>query len=452
MGDWTDAVYLSTDGIWDINDPLLGTVDHTGGLAQGEVYAGSLNTVIPGTPPGDYHILVRSDVTNQEGETDEANNVVASPPLTLSFHTLVANGPASSGTLSPSDNVDLYALHVNGGDNVGLGLDGLTTSAVNELYASFEAIPTRLSYDFRSVKDETVVNRQNQMLTFTAPPGGGTLYVLVYGDQIDASGSSPYRLSATTGPFVVTSITPDQNTNRIDPEPGPGFLRTSPYDGRVVPGLVTVSGAGFSDGTTVEFIGSDGSIRLPASTQFVSSSTLVLNLDLPNWPADVYDVRITKGSTIYTSPHAFTVVAGGAPQLETNIIVPDTLSYLYPTKQTIWVEYANTGDAAMPAPLLTIHVDFDGLITADPTLAIPFSGIGGEPAGVTDTVQVMAAGSGATPGILEPGDSGRIPIYWIGLGKNHDHPAVTVSLSTLTADDVTWTRPPQVTAAGALAR
>ena len=93
---------------------------------------------------------------------------------------------------------------------------------------------------------------------------------------------------------------------------------------------------------------------------------------------------------------------------ETNIIVPDTLSYLYPTKQTIWVEYANTGDAAMPAPLLTIHVDFDGLITADPTLAIPFSGIGGEPAGVTDTVQIMAPGSGAMPGILSraiPGES-----------------------------------------------
>ena len=35
VGDWTDGVYLSTDGIWDINDPLLGTVAHTGGLAAG---------------------------------------------------------------------------------------------------------------------------------------------------------------------------------------------------------------------------------------------------------------------------------------------------------------------------------------------------------------------------------------------------------------------------------
>ena len=139
--------------------------------------------------------------------------------------------------------------------------------------------------------------------------------MLVYGDQFDSSGSNAYRLSATTGPFVVTSITPDRNSSRVALEPGPGLFLDNPSIGRVVPGSVTVSGAGFDETTTVEFIGSDGSIRLPAATQFVSSSTLVLDLDLPNWPADVYDVRITKGSTIYTSPHAFTVVAGGEPQL-----------------------------------------------------------------------------------------------------------------------------------------
>src|SRR4051794_15311219 len=85
---WTDGVYLSTDGTWDIRDPLLGTVPHTGGLAQGEVYTGSLNAVIPGVLPGNYRILVRSDVTNQERETDEANNLVVSPALSLTVHAL----------------------------------------------------------------------------------------------------------------------------------------------------------------------------------------------------------------------------------------------------------------------------------------------------------------------------------------------------------------------------
>src|SRR5262249_4181667 len=61
------------------------------------------------------------------------------------------------------------------------------------------------------------------------------------------------------------------------------------------------------------------------------------------------------------------------------------------------------------------------------------------PAGVSDTVQVLATGSGATPGILQPGDSGRIPVYYIGLGTDAHYPLVTFSLSNLTADDVSWT-------------
>ena len=161
----------------------------------------------------------------------------------MSVLSLVSNGPASTGALTSADPADYYAVHVDGGDNLGLVLDGLAASGVNELYASFDSIPTRLSYDGRSVTGETFVNRQNQMLALTAPPGGGTYYVLVYGDQIDSSGSNAYRLSATTGPFVVTSITPDQGSNRQpnldNPFGGP--------QGRVIPETATIS-AGIQPG------------------------------------------------------------------------------------------------------------------------------------------------------------------------------------------------------------
>ena len=53
---------------WDINDTLLATVPHTGGLAQNQTYTGSATVVIPGVLPGNYHILVRADVANQEKE------------------------------------------------------------------------------------------------------------------------------------------------------------------------------------------------------------------------------------------------------------------------------------------------------------------------------------------------------------------------------------------------
>jgi hypothetical protein len=46
-GSWTDAVYLSSDGTWNIDDPLLGYVEHDGGVAAGGSYTGSLTA----TPP-----------------------------------------------------------------------------------------------------------------------------------------------------------------------------------------------------------------------------------------------------------------------------------------------------------------------------------------------------------------------------------------------------------------
>jgi YD repeat-containing protein len=50
----------------------------------------------------------------------------------------------------------------------------------------------------------------------------------------------------------------------------------------------------------------------------------------------------------------------------------------------------------------------------------------------------MAIGSGATPGILQPGDSGRIRVVYRGLLIPVGSARVTFSLKTLTADDVSW--------------
>jgi hypothetical protein len=60
IGDWTDGVYLSQDDKWDINDILLGTVHHSGGLSQNQIYSGSLTADVPGVLPGSYQILVRA--------------------------------------------------------------------------------------------------------------------------------------------------------------------------------------------------------------------------------------------------------------------------------------------------------------------------------------------------------------------------------------------------------
>jgi hypothetical protein len=171
LGAWTDAVYLSTSDHWDINAIPLGTVPHTGGLAQGQPYSGAATALIPGALPGNYHILVRADVYNQEHEgANQATNVIATP-VPLAVPVLAANGATAHGSLTTNDPSDYYAVHVNGGDSLGLALAGHADTAVDELYASFEAIPTRLSYDFRSVKSDRDLTGQNQSLALVAPPG-----------------------------------------------------------------------------------------------------------------------------------------------------------------------------------------------------------------------------------------------------------------------------------------
>ena len=47
VGNWIDAVYLSTDDKWDIHDTLLATVPHTGGLAENQSYSGSATLSSP---------------------------------------------------------------------------------------------------------------------------------------------------------------------------------------------------------------------------------------------------------------------------------------------------------------------------------------------------------------------------------------------------------------------
>src|SRR5262249_14293302 len=80
-GSWSDAVYLSADAVWDIHDSVLGRVSHLQfyPFNPGDHYDGSLDAVIPSVPPGQYHIIIRTDIFNDVVEgPDEVNNKTAS--------------------------------------------------------------------------------------------------------------------------------------------------------------------------------------------------------------------------------------------------------------------------------------------------------------------------------------------------------------------------------------
>ncbi|MEX2137833.1 MAG: DUF6531 domain-containing protein, partial [Pirellulales bacterium] len=422
IGSWFDGVYLSTDDRWDITDILLGIDDHPGGLAENEPYPGEVSTILPGVLPGMYHFIVRADIRNDAREgLGEADNVISSGSIAVGVRGLPTTGVPAEGLLTADDPADYYAVFVPGGEHLGLVLDGQAVSGVNELFISFESIPTRQVSDYRAIGDENLIEQLDRMIAVTAPPGGGTFFVLAHG--ADVENETPYSITANVGDLVVTGITPNRGTA----SPPLQSLRT--------PAIITITGAGFDQSTTVDFIGPDNVVRSPESTTVLSPSTITLNLDLTDWPAAEYTVRICKGDTTVLRPAAFRVLSSGQPNLVTNLVLPSALGFNIPIRQTIWIEYRNDGDAAMHAPILTIEGDSGALITDDFDLAVPFRGFDSASVGVTNSVQVMARGSGATPGILQPGDSGRIPIYYIGLSRPGNYPRISFTVRATQVDD-----------------
>jgi len=423
QGDWLDAVYLSTDDRWDINDVRLAIVPHSGGLAANETYSGSATVAIPGRLAGNYHILVRADVANQERETNEADNLIASPPIPLTFHTLLPGGAPAAGALTPTDRADYYAITVAPGDGLRLSLSSPTSGTVNELYISRNAIPTRQSFDHRAA-----AGGPDQHLVLTGDIAGGTFYVLVHGAQIPDI--TQYTLSGNPAPVAIDAITPQRHGNSQS-------------------ATVTLTGAGFDEATVIQFVNETGQTR-GVPVRLVSSTTLSLHIDfnLPRppgvpenptftWTPGVYSVRVTKGSATFTLPNAFELLEGGVATLETSLVVPSAISPGFPVRQTVWMEYRNTGTIGMPAPLLRVAVSDDGLLTANEAQANAIMNTRTRPVGLGNSIQVLGVGSSATPGTLQPGESGRIPVYYVGLTRDHGQRQLTFSLGSLTVMDTT---------------
>ena len=78
------------------------------------------------------------------------------------------------------------------------------------------------------------------------------------------------------------------------------------------------------------------------------------------------------------------------------------------------------------------------MLTLDPSLQTSGLYTSATPLGYAQFVQILA--SGATPGILQPGESVRVPVYyagWLNGQWNSSSPQVSFALSTLNADNTT---------------
>jgi RHS repeat-associated protein len=327
-------------------------------------------------------------------------------------------GTAYAGTLIGSGQAQLFRVSVPAGQQLRVVLDDSASGNRNELYARFGAAPTRGDYQFSS--DTSGASADQQLVVPSPTPG--TWYVLLYGDAIPTP--SAFTLTATAGDILLFDVTPDRHGNGTDM-------------------VLTLIGAGFERTTVVELVAAGGTVYSAGAVSIDLPMQLTATFVAGSVPPGTYSIRARRGSGGSAElAGAFEVLTGGQPRLETNLILPSSVGRHQ--LATIYVEYANTGSAAMPAPLLAVQGSDRALLTLDDhrlvrgfwTSAVP-DGFAEPDANGISTIQIL--GSGATPGVLQPGERIRVPVYFAGLLQPWDFSDSSVAfvLGSLGPDDTT---------------
>ena len=284
-----------------------------------------------------------------------------------------------------------------------------------EVYLRFGLPPTRGEFDYSS----TSPAGPNQQITVPSAYSGNW-YALVYGDSISTPGG--FTVQATTSGMFLTSVTPDRHGNSAD-------------------AILTLTGAGFDPTSIVSLVSSNGVAYANNVVSVDSFTQITASIPSNSVPPGLYTVRVSQpDGDVSSLTNAFTLQPGAEAKLETRVIVPAQVGYH--ALATIWVEYQNSGNAAMPSPLLELGATQNGqpgawLTLTDHRLVQGFW-TSATPEGFAHSVQFLA--SGAIPGLLQPGESGRVPVYYAGWQEPWDrsYPPIYFNLGVLTADNTNF--------------
>jgi YD repeat-containing protein len=353
---------------------------------------------------GDYALAVHS-INGQTGSYAFDLNLTSQIAFLTNVHgTVVGNGQAQ-----------LFSIDVPANQQLKVELQDSSPGDRNELYLTIGKPPTRSDYQFRS---DNFAEADQEVIVPAA--AAGTWYILVYSAKVAAPPGN-FTLTATFAPVLLTQVSPIH-------------FGTS---GNLI---LTLRGAGFDDTTAVSLMAADGTIYASNTVRLDSPTQVTGAFTAGTVPAGVYSVEVTQDQNLSAELRdSFTMIEGGQAVLETHITVPGAVGGHQPA--VIYVEYSNTGDVAMSAPVLGLTATRLGLqgalLTLDPSLAnqgyISFD----TPPGYSQSVQILA--SGATPGLLQPGESETVPVYWAGWlrGQLLDFqlPLISFSLTSFTADD-----------------
>jgi RHS repeat-associated protein/uncharacterized delta-60 repeat protein len=319
-------------------------------------------------------------------------------PLTL--------GVAATNRFATAGDRAFFTVEVPPGGSLKIALTDLDQRGINEIYARRGAPPTAGAYDYRSATRASA----DQMITIP-DADAGLWYIMTYGTSVPVPGDYTIRADWSND-LSIRSITPNQAAD----------LRLTP---------IAVEGNGFGPTPAVQ-LRSGSQVIATGDVNVAAKGRLLVQFNAPVAPG-TYQLTVLAGTNGASVP--FTTTAGGASHLDLKLLAQSTWGRRIPG--TLYVEYANTGTGSMRAPILVVHGSEHALLTLDSSL-VPF-GLWSETKakGVSDTVQIL--GSGNIPGLLQPGERMRVPVYYCGLQRPIDfsHETIRFELGLLDSSNAT---------------
>lgn len=270
-----------------------------------------------------------------------------------------------------------YRIQTAGGVSLLVQVTPLAGSNALWVYGKAGDVPVYTRFDLRA--QDLTPHGTYDMLISPAQPGE---YVFsVYGRDVAATG----------GRYSIVARVLDRYLSDIAP-------RAAGNAGAIT---VRMSGLGLAEGGITARLTRSG-VPARAATEVTSESAtaLLARFDLMGAAAGIYAVVLTwPGGHAETLPAAFEITPGVGPKLETRITAPESVR---PGRQyMVHVDYSNTGDADMAAPLLRITAD-------NAQLKLPeqadFQG---------SSIQLYGINDEAPANVLPPGTGSRISLVFM---------------------------------------
>ncbi len=394
---WSDAIYLSSISNWTDDAISIGRIErdrYAAPLGAGESNTMIVDTNIPGIMPGNYYVIIKSDIFNQVLESDEDNNMVISTQavaidaIPLDFDTPVTFGLANGRSV-------YYKLTVpTAGDTILVKLDGANSNAFNELYVAFGRPPTRGDFDFTYQKPFSPDQEIIMPLT-----RDGTYYILAYGNTVPASNT--VSLTAEVIPFSIREIDPV----------------TAGDVGQIT---LRIRGARFTPDTNFKLVNSiNGNVTDALQTYYRGSALAFATFAVSGIDHGEYDLRAVKAdSSSATLTNALSIGAGTGSRVEANISGPPQLRWK--RNGIFYANYGNIGDNDGMPPLLIVRT------INDTPFGISLDTLDTEP------IQILGSSKNGVAGILRPGETYSFPLYFYAA-----YQTVRFTVDAVTVNDTT---------------